>query len=263
MSQPSDVARRRRARRRSARRAAPARAAASRSSVPKTVDTHAANRIITPRCDVMRASRPARAIERVEHDEHVQQPGDDEEGVAVLVGHGDDVALRRARPMRRERCAARPIAHCATAARNTSGSRSLKRKQPAAEREADRRTSPISTTKKIAALPRLADQQVAGARHEPRRAARRATRDRTRLSGRAAPARSPIGPSSTAGMPSQFTRSHRGPRGRAHEHERDRGAERQRRDERATTIRRRRDAEPFERERDRGRHAAATSERSA
>src|SRR5687767_6931854 len=88
--------RRRRSRRTSWRRAAAARAdrraSASRRRLTRTARTRSSARRVSslaPLCDV----------EGVEHDEHVQQAGDDEEGVAVLVGDGDDAPLAGARQL--------------------------------------------------------------------------------------------------------------------------------------------------------------------
>ena len=172
--------------------------------------------------------RPRREVERVEHDEHVQQAGDDEERVAVLVGHGDDVALAE-RPPRRRAGAARPATHCAAAPRNTSGSAMSNGKQ------LGRRTPDRSRTSSSARRRRRRPCAPAR-RHVPAPGTSHGERARTGdqrvgrgLGGGARRFAVLEGWDGGEDMPGQFTRCSPFAGRGANQHERDHRAERQRR----------------------------------
>ena len=67
-------------------------------------DSHSARKNPTAAVRAFQAAFPAgqRDVQRVEHDQHVQQPGHNHEGIAVLIGNGHDSASGHSRCPRDE-----------------------------------------------------------------------------------------------------------------------------------------------------------------
>ena len=117
--------------------------------------------------------RPARDVVRVEHDEEVEQSGDDQEGVAVLIGDGGhDAGAETERPRRRSM--AGPGRHWRTPrGRPAARSKSKGNKRPCSN-------SPIANSIGQARRERPRPSAAGPARNGPRRASPRPRRTAAR-----------------------------------------------------------------------------------